>query len=145
LSACCVPLVGCAVYAFLHINLFHLCHDIYIYIYIYISHLSSWGAKASFMSMTSFFFKRGSSLLVEWTTVRWIRGYQLTCFNFNKPATNSWCHSSQKQTKKWACLPLTRKKWNFFLPIAFSHWLSWFSSPLVPHFHEHRYLIYLIY
>jgi hypothetical protein len=37
LSACCVSLVGCAVYAFLHIEFFHLCH--YIYIYIYISHI----------------------------------------------------------------------------------------------------------
>jgi hypothetical protein len=39
LSACCVPLVGCAVYAFLHIEFFHLCHYIYIYIYIYIYHI----------------------------------------------------------------------------------------------------------
>jgi hypothetical protein len=31
------------------------------------------------------------------------------------------------------------------LPVAFSHWLSWVSSPLVPHLHEHMYLIYTIY
>jgi hypothetical protein len=121
-----------------------------IYIYIYISHLSSSGAKASFMSMSTFFLKRGSSksrnnswlnelLLGGFVATNW-----LAWISMNRLPIHG-APPPEKKPKSGPVYPSTRKKWTLFLPIAFSHWLSWVSSPLVPHFHEHMYLIYTIY
>jgi hypothetical protein len=132
---------------FFTLNFFHMCH----YIYIYISHLSSWGAKVSFMSMSTFLLKRGSSKSRNncWLNELLLGGFLVTNWLASISMNRLPIHGApppQNKPKNGPVYPSTRKKVDpFFLPIAFSHWLSWFSSPLVPHFHEHRYLIYTIY
>jgi hypothetical protein len=119
-------------------------------IYIHISHLSSSGAKASFMSMSTFFLKRGSSKSRNnsWLNELLLGGFVATNWLASISMNRLPIHGApppEKKPKSGPVYPSTRKKWTLFLPIAFSHWLSWFSSPLVPHFHEHMYLIYTIY